>query len=124
MKKLFFLFLALVIVGCQNNSSNHEKQLRLNLRSDPTTLDPRKGGDLISTELQMLLFEGLTRLSPDGKIELAQAERVDISRDQTIYTFHLRKAQWSSGAAVSAFDFEKSWKDVLDPGFPAVSAYL
>lgn len=100
------------------------KQIRMNLSSEPATMDPRKGGDPISSHMHFLLFEGLTRLNEDGSITFAQAESVDISQDGKRYTFHIRDTKWSNGEAVTAYDFEKSWKDILDPQFPAVNAHL
>lgn len=131
MKQLLTLLLAALfcIAGgsCQKKEASelkHVKQIRLNIRGEPATLDPRKGGDLISSELQILLFEGLTRLNPDGSIELGQAKAIEISYDKTVYTFHLRETYWSNGKPVTAYDFEKAWMDILDPHFPSVNAYL
>ncbi len=61
------------------------------------------------------LFEGLTRINPEGVSELAGAEHVEISPCQTIYTFTLRPMLWSNGEKVTAFHFEESWKRALSP---------
>ena len=71
-----------------------------------------------------LLYEGLTRSLPDGNVEMGVAERVDVSKDGKRYLFHLRKSQWSDGTPVTAWDFESSWKQILDPNEPLVCSYL
>jgi oligopeptide transport system substrate-binding protein len=43
------------------------------------------------------------------------AERWETSADGLTWTFHLRKARWSNGAAVTAQDFLSAWRRVLTP---------
>lgn len=118
-------FSLIFTVSCQKTSLGSFKQeLRLNIPSDPATLDPRKGGDVVSSIFHFLLFDGLTRLNSDGSISLAIAEKIEVSPSRTVYTFYLRNALWSNGDPITAQDFEKSWKDVLRPDFPAMNAHL
>jgi oligopeptide transport system substrate-binding protein len=70
-----------------------------------------------------MLFEGLTRVSKSGEIEMALARDVEVSDDGTQYLFHLRKSLWSNGEPVTSFDFAESWKTILDPHFPTDIAY-
>lgn len=123
---LLFLGIALSSCGRLNKKEPKPPQqvLRVNIFSEPPTMDPRKGSEVIGSFFHFLLFEGLTRLNPDGSIRLAQAERFDLSQDKKRYTFHLRESLWSDGTLVTAYDFEKSWKDILDPRFPAANAQL
>jgi len=123
MLRLLFLILVLC-VGCQKTRPYDQKQaLRINIRSDPHTLDPRKARDLTDTTVMHMLFEGLTRTSKEGANELALASSVDVSEDGTQYSFVLRKSFWSNGDPVTAFDFAESWKTMLDPQFPTDTAY-
>jgi oligopeptide transport system substrate-binding protein len=48
----------------------------------------------------------------------AAAEKIEVSSDKKRYTFTLRDALWSDGTKVTAYDFEKTWKTILDPAFP------
>ena len=98
--------------------------LRMSMNREPQSLDPRASGDIVSSTLHFLLFEGLTRFNPDWTISLALAESIDISPDRKTYTFHLRKAEWSDGSRVTAYDFEYAWKKVLNPQFCSVNAHL
>jgi len=66
-----------------------------------------------------MLFEGLTRIGPDGTVELAAADHVDISEDGKTYRFHIRKAYWSNGDPVTARDFAYAWKLSLSPNYPS-----
>ncbi len=94
------------------------QELRLNLKLEPPTLDPRKATDTTSIAILNLCFEGLMRMDPQDKPSLASAESFEISEDKTRYTFTLRDSYWSDGKPVTAYDFEKTWKTLLDPLFP------
>ena len=99
-------------------------RLRISFALYPPSIDPRFSSDFTSSTLICLVFEGLTQCQAGGNIELALSEKVDISPDQLTYIFHLRPSLWSDGTAVTAYDFEKSWKKILDPSFQSPTAYL
>ena len=122
-RKLFVIVL-LAIAGCKGHTPPPADILRISFAIQPVTMDPRKSGDVISSTLICLIYEGLTHCAPDGGSELAIAERVEISEDKKTYIFHLRRTVWSDGHPVTASDFEKSWKKILDPNFPTLCAYL
>lgn len=123
MFRLIYLLLILV-VSCQRiDSSKRQQTLRINICSDPQTLDPRKARDLSTTTVIHMLFEGLTRTSKTGELEMALAQDVEISEEGRLYAFHLRKSFWSNGDQVTSFDFAESWKTILDPQFPTDIAY-
>lgn len=124
MKRLLFACI-LLMTSCQTSKApeKHHSKLRINIGADPQTLDPRKARDLTSITLMHMFFEGLTRVSKTGEIELALADSVEVSDDGLQYRFHLRKSFWSNGDPVTSFDFADSWRAVLDPQFPTDIAY-
>jgi len=97
--------------------------LRLNMKTEPKTMDPRKGVDRYSMQMHFLFFEGLVKVYPDQSVKLAQAKSYEVSEDKLTYTFRLRDTVWSNNT-VTAYDFEQTWKDILRPDFPSMSASL
>jgi oligopeptide transport system substrate-binding protein len=122
--------LSMLLTGCDKKGKIYRpttQELRLNLHSEPPTIDPRKATDTVSISVLKMCFEGLTRIDPTGQPIPAAAERIEISEDYKRYTFFLRDAKWSDGNPVTAYDFEKTWKEILDPAFPcefAIDLYL
>jgi oligopeptide transport system substrate-binding protein len=94
-----------------------DQVLRINLSTEPPTLDPRRVTDLTSFIVLKALFEGLTRVGRDNTIEMAAAESVEVSKDLTTYIFKLRDCKWNNGETVTAYDFEYAWKQILSPDF-------
>lgn len=118
-----FISIFTFLILCFGCSPKQENVVRINIRKEPPTLDPHKARDLESITLAKMLFEGLTRINKEERAELALAERVSQSDDGRIYTFTLRKAQWSDLTPIVAGDFVKAWKMVLEPHFPADQAF-
>ncbi|MGO0058958.1 peptide ABC transporter substrate-binding protein [Brevibacillus fluminis] len=147
MKKNVFVLVSSVLVlgaalaGCGGNSAapapaennngsaaqpaknNGPQTLRLNLHSEPPTLDPGIAEDSTSGAVIRATFDGLTRTGQDGKPHESVAEKVDVSPDMLTYTFHLRDSKWSNGDPVTAKDFEFAWKRALDPKTASNYAY-
>ncbi|MFZ0565843.1 MAG: peptide ABC transporter substrate-binding protein [Chlamydiales bacterium] len=65
--------------------------------------------------LALLLYEGLTCIDKKGKVELAGARELHISEDQTLYTFTLHPREWSDGTPLTAYHYEKAWKQAIAP---------
>ena len=121
------LFLLLACAACQSppqsTSGSPKQKLRLVISAEPPTLDPRLAGDTVSGSVMRMCFDGLMRVDSKGKSTPAVAEKVDISEDGSTYTFHLRESYWADGKPLTAHDFEKTWKTILDPLFPSRFAY-
>ncbi|CAM0117833.1 peptide ABC transporter substrate-binding protein [Rhabdochlamydiaceae symbiont of Dictyostelium giganteum] len=100
------------------------KTLRLSLTTSIHSLDPRIGGDAVSSIFLKLLFEGLTRIGPTGQLELAIAHHIEQSEDLKTYFFHLKPSFWSNGDPLTSHDFEYAWKKILSPDFHSPYSYL
>jgi len=93
--------------------------------ADPATLDCSLTTGLSEYKILCALFEGL--VSADEKtlaIVPAVAESWEVSEDFLVYTFYLRDAHWSNGAAVTANDFAFAWKRILNPALGAQYAQM
>src|SRR4051812_35713835 len=77
---------------------------------DPRSLDPAVSTDVPTGRAVGYLFDGLTRFTPDAKVEPALAERWDVSPDGVAYTFHLRHGvTFQDGKALTARTVIASW---------------
>ncbi|WP_199618919.1 peptide ABC transporter substrate-binding protein [Paenibacillus alkalitolerans] len=103
-----------------------EQVFRMNISTEPPSLDPQQAQDQTSFTVMVGLYEGLTRMNADGEPEAAVAESWTTSEDGKKWTFTLKQGlKWSNGDEVKASDFEYSWKRTLDPKAepPAPYAY-
>jgi oligopeptide transport system substrate-binding protein len=101
------------------------RELRINLETEPPTLDWNLATDGVSIIAIEQLMRGLTRLGPDLRPEPDLAERWDVSSDGRTYTFHLRPGVvWSDGVPLRAQHFVDSWQRLLDPATAAEYAYF
>ena len=113
MKKLFCVMLALaMLASCAIPAMAEEKYLGVMLSTNVMSLDTNLATDGESFEVIADCIDGLMQMDADGAAIPAIAESYDLSDDGTVYTFHLRDAKWSNGAAVTAKDFEFAWKRI------------
>jgi oligopeptide transport system substrate-binding protein len=83
---------------------------------DPRSLDPAVSTDVPTGRAVGYLFDGLTRFTPDAKVEPALAERWDVSADGMTYTFHLRSGvTFHDGSRLTARTVVASWNRALAP---------
>jgi oligopeptide transport system substrate-binding protein len=123
MKFKHFLYLSLPLVflaGCQSqpkNPSPTAQVLRINFQDgDLPSTHPHIGIDYRIRSLQSALFEGLTRMDPDGSAQPAAADSIFISDDKTRYTFTIRPAFWSNSEPVTAYHFADAWEKAIAHG--------
>lgn len=114
---------ACITAGCGDTANNDT--VRYALEAEPATLDPAKSTALAESNVELALFEGLTRLDENEQPQPAAAERWEVSADGTEYTFHLRSGLvWNDGTPLTAHDFEYAWKRVLNPQTASENAYM
>src|SRR5699024_11450403 len=63
-----------------------EKSINLSITSDPPSFHPALATDTTSGAIMSSVFEGLTRLDPEGNPEPAMAENIEVSEDELTYT--------------------------------------
>ena len=125
------LMAASVFCGCGRRETrvahgNRGQVLHINNGPEPQNLDPHVVTGVPEHHIIMALLEGLVSEDPHGITpQPGTAERWDISPDQTVYTFHLRKnARWSNGDPVTARDFVHSYHRALAPSLASEYAYM
>lgn len=130
MKCLWIILCLATLFSCrerhQDTSAGFAKGaqvLRIGSKEDPESLDPRKVRDLANATYLHMLYDGLVRLDSRGEPVPGVAKSWELSPDQKTYTFYLRDSQWSNGDPLTAEDFIRTWKSVLQPNFAAPNAY-
>lgn len=89
--------------------------LRINYLAAPTSFHPHRAFDIGSQTICKALFEGLTRVNAEGKVQLAAADVLEMSAQNThsILTLTLRPSKWSNGEKVTSFDYVRSWEKLI-----------
>ena len=99
-----------------------EQLLRINIGSEPPSLDPTLATDNISSFVLSQIMDGLVSLDETGEVVSELAETWD--EEENVVTFHLREdGMWTNGDPVTANDFVYAWKRILDPEVAAEYAY-
>ena len=103
-----------------------DKYLRVSMAGAPSDLNPLTCSTVEGSELLGCMYEGLVRQNADGQILPGSglAEDWKISDDGLVYTFTLRDATWSDGAAITADQFVYAWEKVLNPATASEYAYM
>lgn len=144
MKKILALALVAVmlfaLVACGDNNGTSSKggdssktSIAVCLASEPDTLDPALNSAVDGATLVSHLFSGLAKWSQNDKGDLVIASDLATSlpegvanTDGTVtYTYTLRdNLKWSDGKALTAGDFEFSWKRAASEELGADYGYM
>lgn len=125
MKKLKALvalgLVATLVTGCGSDkkaTTSDTKVPVLASDADATRFDSTITNDATSLQMINAQSEGLYRLDEKGTAVEGLAEKIDVSEDGLVYTFHLRDTKWSNGEAVTANDFVFAFKRLFDASVP------
>lgn len=93
-----------------------DKKLRINIATEPETLDPSLMQGIPESKIAQGLMEGLVRLDTELNAYPAVATEWSHNPEQTVWTFKLRKdAKWQNGEPVTAKDFVYGIQRILTP---------
>ncbi len=119
------LFLALVPACKQAPKGGSDNHFRVNLGTEPPSLDWSLATDHVSFNVIANLMVGLTEFNKELKPAPVVAKSWDVLDGGRKLVFHLRgDVNWSDGKKVRAQDFEYSWKRLLSPKTASEYAYI
>src|SRR5829696_6243629 len=102
--------------GASGNAPSRREIIDSRDNEDPRSLDPALSTDVPTGRAVGYVFDGLTRFTPDARIEPGLAERWDVSPDGLTYTFHLRQGvKFHSGTPFVARHVVNSYLRALSP---------
>ena len=104
--------------GCHQKEKKKKSccEVRLAVDSPLRSLHPHIGVDCPATHALRMIYEGLLRRGEDRQIVAGVATHYTVSKDRCRYTFFLRQSYWSNGDLLTAYDFERTWKEAVTPG--------
>ncbi|HUQ79993.1 MAG TPA: ABC transporter substrate-binding protein [Gemmatimonadaceae bacterium] len=117
--RLLLLALApLTALACRGGESAPQRKSLVDSRDtyDPRSLDPALSTDVPTGRAVSYVFDGLTRFTPDARVEPGLAERWDVAPDGLTYTFHLRHGvAFHDGVPFTAQHVVRTFQRALDP---------
>ncbi len=99
--------------------------LRINLASEPDTLDPALNSSVDGACMIVNSFAGLFTYDADGNVQPDLAADYTVSEDGLTYTVNLIPGLvWSDGSELNANDFVYSWNRAVNPQTAADYSYM
>ncbi len=140
MKKVLAFLLALTMcvsvlfaTGCskieEDDPAQKGAELEMYFGKKVMNLDPAVAyTDENAVKILSLIFEGLTRLDENGKLEKALAKDWEIIEDPVTgeekLEVTINDTHWSDGSVVQANDVIYAWRRILDPDFDSTAASM
>ncbi|WP_234121734.1 peptide ABC transporter substrate-binding protein [Clostridium hydrogenum] len=128
---IYIIIMNFVLSGCvekkseEFQTSNKESYLVYDIGEVPESFSKFNEYNSKSNEILKALFTGLVcEDSNTMQIKSALAEKWDVSKDKTEYTFHIKNdAKWSDGTGITASDFVDFFKSILSSKYGNSYAY-
>jgi oligopeptide transport system substrate-binding protein len=119
---VFVVFLGACKSAPQSGGASH---FRVNLGTEPPSLDWSLATDHVSFNVIANLMVGLTEFDKDLRPAPVIAKSWEFLEGGKKIVFHLRDdVQWTDGKKVRAQEFEYSWKRLLNPKTASQYAYI
>lgn len=111
------LVLFLGIFSCSKGYEVPNDYIRIHLDAEPTTLHPVLATDGYAGQVNQYLFDSMIKVDPDTLERIPNiATHWDISNDNKVFTFYLRKdVNWHDGKPVTADDIVFSYEYIKKP---------
>ncbi|WKC79353.1 peptide ABC transporter substrate-binding protein [Borreliella tanukii] len=114
--KALLFFNAILFIACVKENDGQKLVFKLNIGSEPATLDAQLINDTIGSKIVSQMFLGILDGDPrTGGYRPGLAKSWNISNEGIVYTFYLRdNLVWSDGVAITAEGIRKSYLRILD----------
>ncbi len=140
MKRILALLLAMMMIAGMMVSCSEEEddpfkeedkgaEITVYLGNEIRNWDPAQVYTQASAaKFFSLVYEGLTRINEDGKLEYALAKDIEIieneEENEYIMLVELVETAWSDGRQVSADDVIYAWKRLLEPDYQSTACAM
>jgi oligopeptide transport system substrate-binding protein len=125
---------SIFFLSCNNATDTSDKKIfKMNIDIGVTSLDPAFARNQMNVWCVNQLFNGLTQLDSNLKVQPSIAKNWDISNDGLVYTFHLRNDvvfhdhslfKNGKGRKVVADDFVYSFSRIIDPKVASSGSWI
>ena len=118
------LIFSIGLAACTKNKKQEygldiRETIRVNIETEPPTLDWTKSTDSVSNKIQVNIMEGMAEYNlndPDLSLIPALAESWESSEKAKVWTFKIRKGvKWTDGVELTAQHFIDGWERLLNP---------
>ncbi|HET6681458.1 MAG TPA: ABC transporter substrate-binding protein [Gemmatimonadaceae bacterium] len=120
MKSRYLLAICAILpaLACRGGEPFPDRHALIDSRDtyDPRSLDPALSTDVPTGRAVSYVFDGLTRFTPDARVEPGLADRWDVAADGLTYSFHLHPGvRFHDGSPLLARHVKASFERVLNP---------